>query len=61
MISRIFRKLMPAATSANSNEHFYQLKAKDQKRLIEDAVRKSNTEQKELLDEYTAQGHPRTT
>lgn len=52
---------MPAATSANSNEHFYQLKAKDQKRLIEDAVRKSNTEQKELLDEYTAQGHPRTT
>lgn len=61
MISRILRKRMVAANSANSNEHFYQLKAKDQKRLIEDAVRKSNSEQKELLDEYVAKGHPRTT
>jgi len=59
-MTRIVRKLFRPFSPAKTSDHFYELKAKDQKRLIEQAVKSSNTEQKELLDEYAAHGHPRT-
>lgn len=60
MIRKLLRKNLSPFSPAKTTDHFYELKAKDQKRLIEDAVTKSNEEQKELLDEYVASGHPRT-
>lgn len=59
-MTRTIRRLFKLLSPAKSDSHFYELKAKDQKRLIETAVTHSNTEQKELLDEYVAHGHPRT-
>lgn len=59
-MTRILRKILKPFSPAKTTEHFYELKAKDQKRLIEQAVTRSNVEQKELLDEYVAHGHPRT-
>ncbi len=56
---RILRKLFKPSPSKTQG-HFYELEAKDQKRLIEKAVTRSNLEQKELLDDYVAHGHPRT-
>jgi hypothetical protein len=59
-MTRIIRKLLKSLSPAKADNHFYELKAKDQKRLIEKAITTSNVEQKELLDEYVAHGHPRT-
>jgi hypothetical protein len=59
-MTRLLRKLFKPFSPAKTNDHFYELKAKDQKHLIEEAVRRSNAEQKVLLNEYAAHGHPRT-
>ncbi|MBW4061955.1 hypothetical protein HJC99_05285 [Candidatus Saccharibacteria bacterium] len=59
-MTRILRKLSKLFSPPKTDNHFYELKAKDQKRLIETAAAHSNIEQKELLDEYAAHGHPRT-
>ncbi len=59
-MKRMLRNFIKLFSPAKTDDHFYELKAKDQKRLIEQAVTQSNAEQKKLLDDYAAHGHPRT-